>query len=126
MYAIRSYYAPSQASTSSDNSVTYDATAPTVTVEQAAGQADPTSGSPVDFTVTFSEAVTGFEAADVDLSASTAPGTLVAVVTGGPAVYGVAVSGMTGDGTVVATLAAGAAVDGLGTPSEASTRNNFV
>ena len=32
---------------------------PSVTVEQAAGQADPTNGSPIHFTVTFSEAVTG-------------------------------------------------------------------
>ena len=45
------------ASTSTDNSVTYDATAPTVTINQAAGQADPTNALPINFTVVFSEAV---------------------------------------------------------------------
>src|ERR671920_36512 len=55
------------ASTSTDNSVTYDATAPTVTVNQAAGQADPTNASSINFTVVFSEPVTGFTSADVAL-----------------------------------------------------------
>ena len=36
---------------------------PTVTINQAAGQADPTNASPINFTVVFSEAVTGFDAA---------------------------------------------------------------
>ena len=33
---------------------------PTVTINQAAGQADPTNASPINFTVVFSEPVTGF------------------------------------------------------------------
>src|SRR5207249_7756700 len=37
-----------------------DLTAPTVTINQAAGQADPTNASPITFTVVFSEAVSGF------------------------------------------------------------------
>ena len=44
------------ASTSTDNTVTFDATPPTVTINQAAGQADPTNASPINFTVVFSEA----------------------------------------------------------------------
>ena len=60
-------------STSTDHTVTYDVTAPTVTVEQAAGQADPTNTGPIHFTVTFSEAVTGFATGDVTLTAGTAP-----------------------------------------------------
>jgi hypothetical protein len=98
-----------------------DTTAPTVTVDQAAGQADPTNGSPVRFTVTFSEPVTGFAATDVSLATSTAGGSLAATVTGGPAVYSVAVAGMTSPGTVVATVGAGAAADGAGNPSAAAT-----
>ena len=43
------------ASTSTDNTVTFDATAPTVTINQAAGQADPTNSSPINFTAVFSE-----------------------------------------------------------------------
>src|SRR5207247_1130718 len=66
---------PNTASTSSDNSVTWDTTAPSVTINQAAGQADPTNTSPISFTVIFSEPVTGFAAGDVTL-AGTAGGTL--------------------------------------------------
>jgi hypothetical protein len=43
-----------------------DKTAPTVTINQAAGQVDPTKGSPINFTVVFSESVTDFVAGDVD------------------------------------------------------------
>ena len=42
--------------------------APTVTINQAAGQADPTNASPINFTVVFSEAVTDFATGDVTLS----------------------------------------------------------
>ena len=48
--------------------VTYDATRPDVTINQAAGQADPTNASPINFTVVFSEPVTGFTDADVTLT----------------------------------------------------------
>ena len=114
----------SEASTSTDNTVTYnqpDNIAPTVTINQGGSQADPTSASPIDFDVVFNEAVTGFDGSDVDLSSSTAPGTLTAIVTGGPASYTVSVSGMTGSGTVVASIGAGAAQDGSSNASEAST-----
>jgi hypothetical protein len=49
------------ASTSTDNSVLWqpDTTPPTVTVNQASSQADPTSTSPITFTATFSKPVTG-------------------------------------------------------------------
>src|SRR4029077_336295 len=45
---------PNTASTSTDNSVTYNASAPTVTINQAAAQADPTNGSTINFTAVFS------------------------------------------------------------------------
>jgi hypothetical protein len=112
---------PSEPSTSTDNMVTYDVTTPTVTIDQAAGQADPTNASPINFTVVFSEVVTDFATGDVDLSSSTAPGTLIGTVTGSGTTYNVAVSGMTGSGTVIASLAAGVAHDAAGNPSEAST-----
>jgi hypothetical protein len=112
---------PSTASTSTDNTVTYTDAPPSVTINQAVGQVDPTSGSPINFTVVFSEPVTGFAANDISFTGSTAGGTLVATVTGGPATYNVAVSGMTTSGTVVASIAAGAANDSVGNPSAAST-----
>ena len=42
-----------------------DLTPPAVTINQASGQSDPTSASPITFTAVFSEAVSGFTAADV-------------------------------------------------------------
>ena len=48
-------------------SINYDSVKPTVTIEQASGQSDPTNASPVYFTVTFNEPVTGFETGDVTL-----------------------------------------------------------
>ena len=47
------------ASTSADNTVTYDATPPTVTINQAVGQSDPTGSSPINFTVVFNAAGNG-------------------------------------------------------------------
>ena len=41
------------ASTSTDNTVTYDITGPSVTINKAAAQGDPTTVSPINFTVIF-------------------------------------------------------------------------
>jgi len=113
-------------STSTDNSVTYDITAPTVTINQAAGQADPTNGGPINFTVVFSKPVAGFATGGVTFTGSTAPGMLVGTVSGGGSTYNVAVSGMTGSGTIVATIAVGAAHDmaGNGNTPSSSTDNS--
>src|SRR5438034_6831000 len=70
------------ASTSTDNSVSFtppDTTPPTVTINQAAGQADPTSASPINFTAVFSEPVSGFTGTDVTIS-GTAGGTKTVTV----------------------------------------------
>ncbi|MGH2922329.1 MAG: hypothetical protein ACRDKU_09710, partial [Gaiellaceae bacterium] len=99
--------------------VTMDSTGPTVTIDQASGQPDPTRTSPISFTATFSEPVTGFTGSDVTIS-GTAGGTKTATVTGGPSTYDVAVSGMTSDGTVMANIPAGAAQDGATNSSDAS------
>jgi hypothetical protein len=107
-------------STSLDNVVLFDP-GPSVTINQGAEQADPTATSPIVFDVVFSEPVTGFTAADVNLAASTAGGPLTAVVAGSGAVYTVTVSGMTGGGAVVATIAAGAAQDADGHGNAPST-----
>src|SRR5205809_78105 len=101
------------ASTSTDNSVSFDATPPTVTLTQAACQADPTSASPINFSAVFSEPVSGFTGTAVTIS-GTAGGTKTVTVSGGPSTYNVAVSGMTTGGTVIATIAAGVAHDAAG------------
>src|SRR5262249_27298044 len=93
----------------------------TVTINQAAGQADPTNATSIMFDVAFSVPVTGFVASGVDRSASTAAGTLQASVTGSGSRYTVTVTGMTGPGTVVASIRPGAALDPSGNPTPAST-----
>ena len=122
---------PNESSTSTDNVVTYDppvdepdVTAPTVTIDQAAGQADPTSASPILFTVVFSEPVTGFESGDVALTGTA--GATTAVVSGSGPMYTVSVSGMTGAGTVIASVTAGAATDAALNASTASTSTDNV
>jgi Bacterial Ig domain len=105
--------------TSNAVTVTVDNVRPTVTINQSTGQADPTNSSPINFTVAFSEVVTGFSPADVTV-AGTAGGTKTVTVTGGPSAYNVAISGMT-SGTVIATIAAGIAVDAVGNSNTAST-----
>lgn len=115
VYSRRNY-----ASTSTDNTVTYDAAAPTVTIDQAVAQADPTNASPIEFTAVFSEPVTGFSDADVSLSGTAGATTAVVVDSGDQMTYTVTVSGMTGDGTVIAEIAAGVAQDAAGNNNSAS------
>ena len=98
----------------------------TVTINQAAGQADPTSGSSIEFTAQFSHSVTGFTASDIDLSGSTAGGTLTVTVSGGTSLYTVTVSGMTSSGTVVASIPAGAAQNGAESNSQSTATDNTV
>ena len=103
-----------------DETYTVDNTAPTVTIDQAMTQVDPTNTASIDFTATFDEAAANFTAADVTLG-GTAPGTLSAVLSGGPTVYTITVTGMTGTGTVTASLAGGVATDLAGNDNTAST-----
>ena len=98
---------------------TVDRAGPTVTIEQAIGQTDPANTAPVNFTVTFSEAVTNFATGDVTLGGTA--GATTATVTGSGTTYNVAVTGMSGTGTVTASIAAGVASDALGNPNAAST-----
>ncbi|MCA2000837.1 MAG: sortase [Chloroflexi bacterium] len=103
-----------------------DLTAPTVTVNQSTGQSDPTNASPILFTAVFSEPINAatFTAADVDLSASAAPGALAAAVTeiapNDGTTFEISVSGMTGSGTVVASIPANAVQDLSGNNNTAS------
>ncbi|HEX4996611.1 MAG TPA: glycosyl hydrolase family 18 protein, partial [Terriglobia bacterium] len=98
-------------------------TPPTVTINKASGQQDPTSRTPIHFTVVFSEPVTGFTAGDVTVSGS-AGGPMNVVLTGSGANYDVAISGMTSSGNVTASIGAGVATDAEGDPNSASTSND--
>lgn len=96
-----------------------DTTPPTVTINQAAGQADPTSDLPINFTVNFSEPVTDFASGDVTLGGTA--GATTAIVTGSGTNYNVAVSGIIHSSTVTVSIAAGVAHDAAGNPNLAST-----
>lgn len=93
---------------------------PTVTINQKAGQADPTGVSPIEFTAVFSESVSGFAGSDVTIS-GTAGGTKTVTVTGSGTTYNVAVSEMTSSGTVIADIPAGGATDAVGNGNTVST-----
>ncbi|MCE5324050.1 right-handed parallel beta-helix repeat-containing protein [bacterium] len=101
-----------------------DTTAPTVTIEQAADQSDPTDASPINFTVIFSEPVIGFAYSDVLLS-GTAGATIPDVSDSGDHMtFNIAVSGMIGDGTVIVDIPANCAVDSHNNGNAASTSND--
>src|SRR5206468_1993158 len=91
----------------------------TVAINQAATQADPTSMSPIHFTVVFSQTVSDFATGDVTLGGTA--GATTAMVMGSGTTYDVAVSGMTQAGTVVATIGASKAHDAAGIGNSAST-----
>jgi len=113
---------PTSVQNSGSVSVMYgnsDSTSPTVTVEQADSQEDPTGQNTILFDVVFGEPVSGFTAADVQISGTA--GATTAVVTGSVATYQVEVSGMVQAGTVIVTIPAGAAIDAGGNPNLAST-----
>ena len=88
------------ASTSTDNSVLFDTTAPTVLSINRAGS-DPTNASSVNFTVTFSESVSGVDNADfTTVEGGGLSGSSVTGVSGTGSTRTVTVNTGTGDGTV--------------------------
>ena len=110
------------AATSTDNSVTYDNTPPTVTIDEAIGQADPTNSTTINFTAVFSEPVADFATGDVTITGTAGATTATVTPVGSDGTkYTVAVTGMTHDGTVIVSLAAGVAHDQAGNPNAAST-----
>jgi len=107
------------ASTNTDNTVTYDVTPPTVTINQGASQADPTNSEPIVFDVVFSEDVIGFTNDDVTITGMT--GTPNVTVLGTGSDYSVQVSGAVHGETIVAEISANKAVDLAGNSNDAST-----
>ena len=103
-----------------------DTIPPNVTIKQAASQPDPTTRSPINFSVTFSEVIDQNSFSDDDLTISGNAGATTAHITGEIAPYdgttfNVAVSGMTTSGTVSLSLDAGKVADLAGNPNTAST-----
>ena len=96
-----------------------DKTGPTVTVNQRAGQADPTNALPILWTVTFSESVTDFDASDLTRGGITTGGAVS--VSGGGSSYEISLSGSPTNGTTSFTIGAGVATDALGNGNTTST-----
>jgi hypothetical protein len=80
-------------------SVLVDTTAPTVSSSVRVG-ANPTNAASVDFTVTFSESVSGVDATDFSLTTTGVTGASVSGVTGSGTTYTVSVNTGSGDGTI--------------------------
>ena len=102
---------------------TVDAIPPDVSINQAPGQSDSTSNSPIHFTAVFSEPVSGLSDGDVIVN-STAGTTTVSVTEVAPndgTTFDVAVSGMNADGTVSVSIPANVATDEVGNGNTAST-----
>ena len=114
---VGNYNAPS---TSTDNTVYYDPTNPTVTVEQAKSQGDPTNIPDIHFTATFSEPVFGFTASGVNV---TGPAGAVATVTPNAdgKTFDIEVKGFTLVGTVSVSIPAGVAHSLANLPNIVST-----
>jgi N-acetylneuraminic acid mutarotase len=93
---------------------TYDSIAPTVSMSSAAP--NPTNASPIAVTVTFSEAVTGFESSDVSLSNATPSG-----FAGSGTGYSFNLA-PSGQGAVTADIADGVCADAAGNANAAATQ----
>lgn len=122
-YLVTAVYHSWTAVSGSSNSVTVLNTRPSVTVNQAAGQADPTKSTPINFTATFSENVVDFTASAVTIG-GTAPGSPTVQVTGSGTSYTIVVGGLTGSGTVTASIAANTVHNGSGAGNTASTSSD--
>ncbi len=108
-------------SASSPIAVTIDTVDPTVTINQAAAQADPASSAPIAFTATFSESVFNFVGADVSVSGAGAGNV---TVTGGGTTFTATVGSTSSEGIVSATVINNAADDLAGNRSDASTSSD--
>ncbi|MBX7255645.1 MAG: hypothetical protein K1Y02_04710 [Candidatus Hydrogenedentes bacterium] len=94
---------------------------PHVTVEQGAGQADPTSDVPIRFDIQFERAVTNFDKIDITMG-GTATGVAFSVTPTGPsAAYTLLVTGAQTPGTLVPSIASGRCTDLAGNTNLAST-----
>jgi len=116
------------AATSTDNSVTVDISKPSVTIDQAAAQADPTNAFPVTYTAVFSEPINvgTFSAADIQVGGSYVAAQVDSVTEVAPndgTTFEVSVIVLVPimDGTITASIDAGDVEDLSGNTSYAST-----
>ena len=100
-----------------------DESAPTVTINQAAIQADPTTVLNIEFTAVFSEPVTGFQSNDISFAGSTADISRARAFLheGENNLYRVIVTNIASGGQIKVSIPANAVTDSQGNPNAAST-----
>ncbi|MFC2095510.1 beta strand repeat-containing protein [Candidatus Bipolaricaulota bacterium] len=105
-----------------DTTLYIDATQPGVTIDEASAQVDPTTTSPVLFTVVFDEPIddTTFTTTDVSVAGPGTVGAVTEVAPNNDTTFEVSIA-MTGDGTVVPTIPAGGIEDFAGNTNTVST-----
>ncbi len=96
-----------------DNSVTFiDLTGPSVTVEQAASQVDPTGTLPIRFTITFSEKINPATFTNADITQNgTAPGLVWGLSSTDNKVFTLTAIVASGYGTLIPSIDAGKVMD---------------
>jgi hypothetical protein len=111
------------ASASTDNSVTFNnAVPPSVTVNQAVGQADPTATFPVNFTVVFSEPIISsiFTPSDITQNGTATGVTWSITDSGDHTTFMLSALSATGGGTIIPFIAANRVTDLVGNNNIAS------
>ncbi|HSA99886.1 MAG TPA: choice-of-anchor Q domain-containing protein, partial [Anaerolineales bacterium] len=93
---------------------TYDTVSPIVTINRAAGENNPTNAASVNFTVTFSEPVSGVDVTapfdDFTLAATGVTGAAITSVSGSGSTYTVTVNTGSGNGTLRLDVPVGATI----------------
>lgn len=97
----------------------YDSTVPTVTIEKKLAQKSPAHDLPIEFTVTFSEAITGFTTQSIQQN-GTASGITWSLTTTDNVTWSLQAIAISTDGTVIPSLPAGAVADLAGNLNTAS------
>jgi len=103
------------------NSFTIDTTPLTVSINQAVGQTDPTSATPINFLVVFNKSVSTFNGSVVTIGGSAGGAKTATVIPDSGTTFNVAISGMTTAGTVTINLDAGQVTDAAGNGNAAPT-----
>jgi len=96
--------------------------APTVTINQATGQSDPTNALPINFTVVLSEAVdpSSFTVSDITQTGTATGITWTITDSGDRMNFTLRATAVTGAGTLIPSIAAGAVIDPTGNGNTAS------
>ena len=113
------------ASTATDNNVLYDNTPPTLTINQASGQLDPTASLPIEFDVIFSEAISAasFTVADITNTGS-ASVLLWNIIQVDSLNYIIRAASIVGDGSIEPSIAIGQISDLAGNTNTAASTSS--